>query len=269
MTFACLRRACVVGFAVTLAIDSSAFAQSSPAGGGAQSGTLQPEHPLKPAIRIAQSSLEALEGVRDYECLFTKRELIDGQMTSQMMQMRFREQPFSVYYKFGPPFAGREVLYVAGRNNGMMLAHEGSGVKSLVGSVSLALDCPKAKSENRHPLTEGGMRNIVALLVKQWEHESAYGEIEVQFYPSARVGDVECRVIEASHPRPRRQFLYHVTRLYLDSDTNYPVRLENYGWPAAASVNPPLIEEYTFLNVRTNLGFTDREFDPSNPEYSF
>lgn len=236
----------------------------------AQSGNPAPqrEHPLRPAIRLAEESLAALESVRDYECGFLKRELINGQLTQQVMQMKVREQPFSLYFKFGEPFPGREVLYVAGRNNGQMLAHEGTGVKSLIGTVSLPLDCPKAKSENRHPLSEAGMRNIVALLVEQWKKEAAYGEIDVRFYPDATIGPVSCRAIEASHPQPRRQFLYHVTRLYLDNRTDYPVRLESYGWPPPNG-EPPLIEEYTFRDVRVNVGLTDRDFDPTNPSYAF
>ena len=227
------------------------------------------EHPLKPAIRIAQTCLEKLQHVRDYECVLTKRERINNRLTTQVMFMRFREEPFSVYFKFGEPFAGREVLYVSGRNNGMMLAHEGSGIKSLVGTVSLPLDSPEITAENRHSITDVGLRNLVQLLIKQWEFESQYGEIKVQYYPDAKLGDVPCRVVEASHPQPRRQFPYHVTRLYVDSRTELPVRVENYGWPLQTGGPPVLIEEYTYSKLRTNVGLTDHHFDRSCPDYKF
>lgn len=227
------------------------------------------EHPLQPAIRIAQTSLEQLQSVRDYECVLTKRELINQQLQTQVMFMRLREEPFSVYCKFGEPHAGREVLYVAGRNNGMMLAHEGSGLRSLVGTVSLPLNSPEVTAENRHPLTEAGLRNLLVLLIRQWEGESQYGEISVQYYPDARLGNIACRVVEAMHPQPRRQFPYHLTRLYLDSQTGLPVRVENYGWPTQAGGRPVLVEEYTYVNVRTNVGLTDAHFDRSCPDYKF
>jgi hypothetical protein len=227
------------------------------------------EHPLRPAIRMAQACLDQLQGVRDYECVLTKRERISGQLTTQVMFVRLREEPFSIYCKFGEPFAGREVLYVAGQNNGMMLAHEGSGIKSLVGTVSLPLDGPDAKAENRHPLTEAGLQNLVRLLIQQWERESKYGEITVQYYPDARLGDFPCRVVEAVHPRPRNEFPYHITRLYVDGASGLPVRVENYGWPTQPGGQPVLIEEYTYTRLQTNVGLTDRHFDRLFPEYRF
>lgn len=227
------------------------------------------EHPLKPAIRIAQTSLEKLQDVRDYECVMTKRERINNQLTTQVMFMRFREEPFSIYMKFGEPFAGREILYVAGRNNGMMLAHEGSGIRSLVGTVSLPLDSAEAKAENRHSLTDAGLRNLVRLLIKQWEFESQYGEINVQYYPDARLGEIACQVVEVSHPNPRRQFAYHITRLYVDAQSGLPVRVENYGWPAQPGGQPVLMEEYTYTRLKTNVGLTDQQFSRDCPDYNF
>jgi len=36
--------------------------------------------------------------------------------------------------------------------------------------------------------------------------------------------------------------------------------------PGAA---PELVEEYTYLDLRTDVGLTDRDFDPRNAAYSF
>ncbi len=32
---------------------------------------------------------------------------------------------------------------------------------------------------------------------------------------------------------------------------------------------PQLLEEYTYLNVKLNVGLTDADFDDKNPEYNF
>lgn len=250
---------------------SQAHADPPPVRSAAVRGNepVAPEHPLKPAIRIALTSLEALEHVDDYDCQLTKRELINGQLNTQTMYMRFREKPFSLYCKFGEPYVGREVLYVAGQNDGMMLAHEGSGVRSLFGTVSIPVNGPEATKENRHPVTDAGLRNMVTLMIRQWELECQFGEIDVQYYPDARLGETRCEVLESSHPHPRRQFAFHIQRLYIDADTRLPIRVENYGWPAQPGAKPPLIEEYTYQRIRTNLGFTDRHFDRACPEYNF
>lgn len=248
----------------------TAAGQSSPARPVSTSAAAPtPEHPLRPAIQIARTSLHALQGIRDYECRFLKRERINGQLQTQVMFLRLREEPFSVYLRFGEPHPGREVLYVAGRNNGQMLAHEGSGVKAIFGTVSLPLDSPEVRAENRHPLTEIGLRKLLELLIEQWEAECQFGEIDVQYYPDARLGEIACRVVEASHPAPRRQFRYHITRLYLDARTNLPLRVENYGWPERGGGEPVLMEEYTYLELRPNVPLNDRHFDRDCPEYNF
>ena len=244
--------------------DSAPAAQTAAAPGEAAA-----EHPLKPAIRLAQASLEALQTVEDYEAVITRRELIAGKLRTETMRMKFREEPFSVYLLFGGENAGREVLYVNGRNQNMLLAHEGSGFKSFFGTVSLKPDDPQVAAESRHQITDIGLRNMISALVERWTEEAKYGECEVQYYQNAKLNDVECLVIECKHPRPRRQFPFHVSRLFLDKQTNYPVRVENWGYPAQPGGKPQLIEEYTYSELKTNVGLTDIDFDRANPAYKF
>jgi hypothetical protein len=228
------------------------------------------EHPLKAAIRLAQSSLESLEPVKDYEATLTKRELVGNQIIEHAMQIRFREEPFSVYLKFVDANAGREVMYVEGQYQNKILAHEGPGsLKSLVGTVALSPESEEVRSESRHSITDIGLRNMLTIIVGRWEDESKYGECEVQYYPRAKLDQRECLVIECTHPRPRKQFKFHISRLFIDRETNLPVRSENYGFPAQPDAKPPLLEEYTYSGLRTNVRLTDRDFDRNNPEYKF
>jgi hypothetical protein len=227
------------------------------------------EHPLTNALQLARSSREALKEVADYDATFTKRELMGRRLKSQEVYLKVREQPFSVYMLFRQPHAGREVLYVDGQNQGMLLAHEGGGVKSLVGTVSLAIDSPDAMEDSRHPITSIGLANLVDKVIEQWEAESKFGECEVKYYPNAKLGTTECKVIECSHPVPRNQFKFQMTRLYIDKQSNLPVRVEQYGFPGRGDKTPPLVEEYTYTNIRTNLGLSNKDFDPRNTAYAF
>lgn len=257
-----------IGTVLLVLSASLADAHGQTNGSPAQQGAA-PEHPLVPAIRLAKASLERLQDVQDYEARFVKRERINGQLITQKTRLRLRERPFSVYMHFEEPFAGREVLFVAGQNNNQLLVHEGSGVRSLVGTVSLAPDSPTVMAENRHAITSLGMRKLLKLVIEQWELESKYGEIDVKYFPQARVDDVECDAIQVSHPRPRRQFKYHVTRLFLSRETRLPIRVENYGFPPAPGQQAPLVEEYTYLDLKVNVGLTNADFDRSNPKYRF
>ncbi|MEX0700464.1 MAG: DUF1571 domain-containing protein [Planctomycetales bacterium] len=225
-------------------------------------------HPLSPAIRYARTGYDALDKVQDYHARFVKQEWIDGGFAVQTMEMKLREKPFSVYLKFGPPHEGREVLYVDGRNGGQLLARD-SGIKSLVGTISLDPTGRTAMAGNRYPVTMIGMRKMLDSLVAQWEQDRRQADVAVKYYPDAKVGDLRCKVIESTIPTRREGAKFHRTRLYLDADNGLPIRLQQYDWPAQAGAEPPLVEEYSYLELRTNLGLADGDFDVKNPEYGF
>lgn len=225
------------------------------------------EHPLANAIRYAQSCLKKVEALPGYEASFTKREVVGRSLISQKMKLKIRHDPFSVYLFFENPNNGREVIFVDGRNNGNLLAHD-VGLKGLIGTLELSPTGNQAMSENRHPITKAGISNLVTALIAQWELESKYGETDVKYFKDAKLADMTCRVVESSHPRPRNQFKFHKTRLWVDEETGFPVRVQQYGFPVAGG-KPPLIEDYTFMDIRTRTDFADRDFDPANPKYNF
>ena len=134
------------------------------------------QHPLEPAIRIAQAAQKAIAEEDGYEAVLTKRELLGRRVIQQRMRMKIRHEPFSVYLYFNSPHRGREVIYVDGKNGGNLLAHE-TGLAALVGTVRLKPTSSTAMRDNRYPVTEIGMKRLVELLVGQWENEKAYGEI--------------------------------------------------------------------------------------------
>jgi hypothetical protein len=235
----------------------------------AQNESTAQEHPLVPAIQMAKQSYEIVQQLKDYEATLIKRELINGRLTSQRIRMKTRENPFSIYLYYEEPNPGREVLFVMGQNQNQLLVREAAGVASLVGTVSLPVDSPQVMAENRHVITDMGMRRLLELLITQWELESKYAECDVKFYPGARMGNAECEVIESSHPRPRKQFPYHMTRVFFEKKSRLPIRIENYGFPPQPNQPAPLVEEYTYINVRTNIGLTPADFDRRNPNYSF
>lgn len=227
------------------------------------------EHPLKAAIRIATQARDQARQLTDYQALFTKAEVVRGRMFSSQMQMKFRTQPMSVYLNFvNQEHAGREVIYVEGQNNGMMLAHE-TGLKALAGTVPVDPEGELARSEARHPITQIGMANLAEGVILQWEKESAFGESEVKYYAEAKLAERDVLVIESSHPQRRNQFPYAITRLWIDKETKLPVRLQNYEFPHAPDGKPVLVEDYTYTNIQTNVGLKPIDFDVRNPAYKF
>jgi outer membrane lipoprotein-sorting protein len=225
------------------------------------------KHPLAPAVSAAVSSLGTLEKITDYSATFTKREQIKGQLSKSVMDLKVRLEPFSVYLKYTEPHAGREVLYVDGQNKGNLLVHE-EGIKSLAGTLALSPTGDQVLKENRHPVTEIGMHTMLDILLKQWELEAKYSEISVK-QSEEKVGDVECKVFEATHPQQRAHFKFHKTRLFISLETNLPVRLEQIGFPTKSGDTAPVVEEYTYSSIKTNIGLTDQDFDRKNKSYRF
>lgn len=222
---------------------------------------------LGSAIKLGKDTLESLKKVKDFEATFTKREVVGKKMITAEMYVKFREQPFSVYLKFLNPHAGREAIYVAGKNKDRILAHA-SGVASIVGTVKLKPDSKDAMEENRYPITSFGLANLVSKLVLQWEADEKHDDVVVKFFPNAKLDKVDCKVVESSFPKQVPHAKFHISRLYIAKETGLPMRVEQLGFPAAGQ-QPPVIEEYTYSNVKTNVGLTDLDFDTDNKAYGF
>jgi hypothetical protein len=229
------------------------------------------EHPLMPVLRWAYSGMGNIEKIHDYSATVAKRERIGGRLLDyQYMFVKLRQKPFSVYMHFlGPPeMKGQEVIFVEGQNNGRMWAH-GVGIEAHFGTVSLKPDGIVAMKNQRYPLTELGIFNMTRRLVEVGEDNKRYGECEVKFYEGAKINGRVCTMIEVVHPVPRRNFLFHLARIFVDKELNLPIRYESYDWPKEVGGPPELIEEYTYLNLKLDNGFTDADFSIKNPNYKF
>jgi hypothetical protein len=229
------------------------------------------EHPLMPALRWAYSGLDNIRKIQDYSATLAKRERIGGKLLDyQYMFVKVRQKPFSVYLNFLAPgdMKGQEVIYVAGQNKGNMWAH-GVGFRKVFGTVSLPPTGPLAMTNQRYPLTELGIMNLTRRLAEVGERDKNFGECEVKFYEGAKINKRVCTCIEVIHPVARRNFLFHLARVFVDKELNVPIRYEAYDWPKEPGLAPPLMEEYTYLNLKLNNGFTDADFDIRNPAYRF
>ena len=219
-------------------------------------------HPLTPALEAAYDSRKAMDAVKDYTARFSKEELIGNRLTKQFMDMKFRQHPFSVYLNFYGPEAGRKVLY-SDITRGNLLVHA-EGIKAIAGTQPLALNHPEVLKENLHPITQIGMSNLLNTVIKRWEDDTKFGEVEVKVFPGAKLGETPCIVIQTVHPQARRQFLFHKTMLYIDKQTKLPIRVEQYGFPRSPGGPAPLVEKYTYTNIKTNVGLGNQDFDPRN-----
>ncbi len=226
--------------------------------------------PITLARRAVADCQARFRQVHDYTCTFHKRERINGRLTSpHIMAMKARTEPTSVYFKFQAPNKGREAIYVAGRNGGRILAHDVGFGKLLAGTMRLDPKGTMAMEENRHPVTEAGIGHMLDTIARHWAFELSPGESLVSFHHDVRVDNRPCTMIETIHPRKNPEFLFHAVKLYIDHELGLPIRFEAYDWPKHPGSAPELVEEYTYRNLRVNVGLRDQDFDPSNAQYSF
>jgi hypothetical protein len=226
------------------------------------------EHPLAPVLRTLKASQEILDkNIRDYSCTFVKRENVDGQLGDyQHIYMKVMHEPFSVYMSFIKPFTGREVVYVAGQNEGKLVALD-TGVKRYLGKMNLDPQGTMAMKGNRHPITSVGIRNLCGKLIKMGEEEMKYAECEVTTNPDTKINGRSTTMVQIVHPTPRQNFRYHVGRIFFDNEHRIPIHYDAFSWPATAGAKPPLEESYTYQNLKLNNNFTARDFDAhNNPE---
>jgi hypothetical protein len=225
------------------------------------------EHPLSPCLRIAKQAQARFENeIKDYSCTFSKQEVIDGRMGEpQRMYLRVAHEPFSVYMKFVKPFAGREVLYVAGQNNNKLVALS-DGWKRNFGKVYLDPEGSTAMDGQRHPITKAGLKNLTAELIKIMEADMKYAECEVKCYPEVKIDNRPTTMIQATHPVPRDVFKFHIARIYIDNEYKVPTAFEAYTWPQKEGGKPLLMEKYIFTDLKLNNGYTEADFSVENPE---
>ncbi len=227
------------------------------------------QHPLFLPLQEAYKSRQSLKNVKDYQADFTKKELMGRRLLTTNMNLKLRQEPFSVYLKFVNPNAGREVIYVQGRNKNNLIVHE-VGIKSIVGTLELPPTGPDAMSDNKYPVTMIGLKTMLDKVIKQWETEGKLGEVKTQKYPDARLpSGEECVAYESLHPTPREEFPYHITRLWIEKKSNLAIRVEQLGFPQRNDKTPPIIEEYTYSKLKVNVSLADRDFDKKNPGYAF
>jgi len=225
-------------------------------------------HPLIPAIRMAAESLTELEKHNDYTATLTKFEMLDGKSSTAKFAIKFREDPKSVYLKFVEPDAGCEVIYRPDMYKGNIQYH-GVGLVALAGTVSLDPNSEEARDGQRHPITEMGLRHMLHAAATNWLKQTELPGMTVNFYPNAKIGDQECKVIEVKSNKKRKESPFQMTRLYIDAKSNLPVRIQNYDFPARPQDKPLLVEDYFYSSLKMNVSMKDIVFDTKNPQYGY
>ena len=126
---------------------------------------------------------------------------------------------------------------------------------------------------NRYPISEIGMSRLAQRLIENGR-ASPVDDCKVKYIQGAKVDGRICSYLEVVRPKPRPGLPVghnnvNIAQIFIDSELKMPVRFVAYDWPAQPGGNPRLIEQYTYRNIKVNVGLSDADFSSKNPEYNF
>ncbi|MEM9352397.1 MAG: DUF1571 domain-containing protein [Planctomycetota bacterium] len=225
------------------------------------------EHPLMPALRFAKLGLQNIDAnIQDYSALLYKQERVNDVLNEEEVAfVKVRHQPFSVYMYFLKPHKGRECLYVDPQNGekGKLYAMD-CGWRRRLGVFPLDPDGALAMKGQKYPITKIGIRNLTTELIDVATNDTKFAECEVVVGDNV-IMQRPVKQITVTHPVPRRNFRFHKAEVFIDKEMQVPIRYAAYLWPKNPGEAAPLEEAYTYVNIKTNNGFTDADFDKDNP----
>jgi hypothetical protein len=116
-----------------------------------------------------------------------------------------------------------------------------------------------------------GIENLVAKLIERGEQERAAGnqDCKVTFHENAKINGRTCTLLQIKHPEPSPDLEFHLAQIFIDDELQVPIRYAAYDFPLTPGGQPAVLEEYTYLDIKLNVGLTDKDFDHENADYNF
>ncbi|HEV7281992.1 MAG TPA: DUF1571 domain-containing protein [Pirellulaceae bacterium] len=241
----------------------------------------QPEHPLDPALQMAREALARIDNeIHDYTAKVVMQEKVGEKLLPEseiFVKVRHDRKvsddvtiPFSVYLRYdGPPrFKGREAIWVRGWHKDNLVAHE----TGLLNVMKVYLD-PKgdlAMVASRYPIYDIGLRNLVEKLIERGEKEKMTDPANcvVTEEHGVDLNGRSCRVIRVRHPEKKPDLEFSLAEIFVDEELQIPIRYAGYGWGDKPGEDQ-LLEQYTYLDLKLNVGLTDEDFMADNEAYNY
>lgn len=230
----------------------------------------------------ADAHSHVVASVDDYTARFVKQETDRrgklGAKTEMAMKVQTAHRggevgtPMRVYLKFLSPddVAGREVIWSADRYDGKLVVHE-AGILGNVPIPPLDPEGMIAMRGQRYPIYEIGLTKLLEKLIVRGEPDRDDPSIRVTIDYDQRLDDRPVWLIRIRRHSPALgENNFSLAEILFDPERKLVLRYRSFAWPENDTTDtPPLIESYTYHEVMTNVGLTDRDFDRENPEYGF
>lgn len=233
-------------------------------------------------LEMARAARRHLTGtLDDYTARFVKQEMDRAGVVGPEEEMEIKVQtrvrgdredaPLRVYLRFVAPESlhGREVIWGEDLYDGKMAVHE---VGLLLSLKTLWLD-PQgiiAMQGQRYPITHIGLVGLVDQLIERGEKDLDDPNVSVTLTDNHSYDGLSTRLIRVRRAQPSSEpDDFSLAEIVIDSDRQLVLSFRSFGWPAEEGGPPPILESYSYYDVKTNVGLTEADFDTGNPEYQF
>jgi len=253
-------------------IEPAATQSATPA--ATQSGT---QKNLRYKVDLLERGMKSLQEIAAYTAVFQKQEVVQGELLpEQTITMKCRHKPFSVYMNWQSGETGRELIYVDGKNNGKLIAHDG-GWKSRIPALSLPPDGMLAMRDTRHPVTTAGLLGLANIMLGIHRLDLLRSTVAVCEVDANQTFDGRaCLQFTTTYKSRTDSPIYRKSITLIDREWNVPLHSRHFEWPKSETPMPEaelddatLLESYSFTDVHLQCRLSDHDFDRSNSEYNF
>lgn len=258
-------------------LDSSAESGGQTQSDGDAQQSLSGRRALTFNLLLLEKGYQFLQKMPDYTATVFLQERVNGNLQDpQVVNLKMRHEPLSVYMKWLVGDKGRELLYVDGTNEGDLLVKVGGIKGKLLPPLKLNPVGDIAMREARHPATEIGMLELARQLIENREqdlrHESG---VHCKMLEDRTFDERDCYCFLVWFDSQDISPVYRKSLLLVDKEWCVPVVIQNYSWPVTDEIETAkldeetLIEHYRYSSINFNQQLADADFDRTNGKYHF
>ncbi len=254
-------------------------ARPQPRRSNRQSDVLEGRFALLMNLLLLEKGYAQLSKTPSYTATFFKQERLGDELgEGQVIQVKLRHAPFSVYMHWLVGDKGREVLYIDGENDGDMVAHPGGWKGRMLPAINLNPRGSIAMAESRHPVTNIGLlelaRHGIEICKQTLTYESG---VSCYLIDNQMFDNRPCYLVVVEHATQKTSPDYRKLVVYIDEKLSVPVAVRNFGWPQGAqrALKGPqldaatLVENYSYSNIQIEAQLAAADFDRNNKSYKF
>jgi outer membrane lipoprotein-sorting protein len=213
---------------------------------------------------VIKSMQKAHDGISDYVTVLHQKQRFGDELSPEERILLKFKKPFSVYMKWlDGKDQGREIIFIEGANDGKMWIHNGSFPDI---TFCLAPETCKSLSNGRHTVQEAGFGYIADRIARDIARAKSrpLDKVSCWDYGQRQVLGEPSRCFELVTP-PRKESGYYGHRAYICQSMRTGLLNKITVW----DFRKLLVEDFGFEKTKVNVGLTEKDFDPDNPDYGF